>query len=1585
VTFFLKYKGFDYVAFFNGAYEDDNSLHSLAQTGANSIEATLDYGIDANTSQVVADPNYTDSLTALGDTIAQAESLGLSVMVRPLIDFLNPAETGSYSVGEWRQDYQPSNVATFFASYQQMIVAEAEVAQANGAQMLSIGAELDQLTGPQYLSYWTSIINAVRAVFSGALTYSASWNTASDVSFWSQLDYEGIDCYIPLTNVQNPTLQDLINGWTQPATQSSNPGAYAYIGDQSPIQYFEGLSAQSGKPLIFTELGYANDSDAAANPPAEGNSPDPALQADLYQAFFQAWAAAGNASLVGTYFWEWDPNGSSSNVGPTVDSFSPQNDPATGAATAGFGEVITLAPASNAADPQLQSGVLADNGTPLEIIIQTDSAGDGWLELDLANTYSGGTVIDGGTVEIDNVSALGTGGLSLLGGTLDMNGMSYAFPTLYGTATIVASTTTAQLVAGEPLEVATLTVASGYFSGVLADGPGATGSASYRIDLALDISGPGTFVLAGSNGYSGGTILQGGILELGSGGSIAGNVQFTGDGATLKLDDGTQQLGGIIAGAAPGDDIDAVFVPYAAGIDAAWLPSGSSGTLSLVEHGSTLASLTLVGLYAAADFAPTSDGQTGTLIEVVGDLGVVQSGGSVIGATVSGREVDVYGAVTSTLVESGGTSAGLLVVEAGGSASATAVNAGGVETIFGVDFGATISSGGTTHVEAGGTAVDAQVDSDGGLAILFGGFADPISISSGGSEFVAAGGSDAGARISGGVQLDAGRTSGAMVFSGGSQVVESGGTATSTTVFTGGSEIVRDGGVADGITFGGPSAELTLESPSGLSGTIADWQIGNIIDFENTSVASATISGSTLSVMVAGGQTFTYQLAEQQGNTEASLQSDGSGGADVGLAAIPPTVSVTIGDSDVNVADPTASVTFTFSQAPIDFDLADVTATGGTVSDLGGAGTNYSATFSGNADTNISNASVTVTSGGYHDGNGTAGLGGSTGAFVVDTVTPTVAVATGNNDVNVADDTAAITFSFSTAPANFALSDTTTVGGSLSDLQQVDATDYTATFTAAADTDIENAAASVAAGSWQDTNGNAGLGGSTGSFVVDTVTPTVAAATGNNDVNVADDTATITFSFSAALASFALSDTTAVGGSLSDLQQVDATDYTATFTGAADTDIENAAASVADGSWQDANGNAGLGGSTGSFVVDTVTPTVTVATGNSDVNVADDTAIITFSFSAAPANFVLSDTTAVGGSLSDLQQVDATDYTATFTAAAGIDIENAAASVVAGSWQDANGNAGLGGSTGAFVVDTVTPTVMVAPADFYGAGNSDLLFANTGGSYAIWQTDGTSVTGAGNIGTPGSGWSEIGTGDFNGDGRADILFQSSGAYAAWEMNGAAIAQVATFGNPGVGWNFVGIGDFNGDGSADILFQDAGDYAIWETNGIAVTGGGNIGSPGAGWSEVGVGDFNTGNTSDILFENSGRYALWDMCGTAIANVVTLGSPGAGWTFEGIGDFYGNGGSDILFENTGGIYAIWQTNGTAVVGSSNLGSPGSGWSFAAIGDYNGDGNSDILFQSTSGATSYAAWEMNGASLVNVATFGSPGPGWTLQPTA
>ena len=81
------------------------------------------------------------------------------------------------------------------------------------------------------------------------------------------------------------------------------------------------------------------------------------------------------------------------------------------------------------------------------------------------------------------------------------------------------------------------------------------------------------------------------------------------------------------------------------------------------------------------------------------------------------------------------------------------------------------------------------------------------------------------------------------------------------------------------------------------------------------------------------------------------------------------------------------------------------------------------------------------------------------------------------------------------------------------------------------------------------------------------------------------------------------------------------------------------------------------------------------------------------------------------------------------------------------------------------------------------------------------------------------------TGDFNGDGFADILWQNDdGSVAVWEMNGTNLIGSGVVGNPGPSWHAVGTGDFNGDGHSDILWQNStGEVGIWEMNGTSVIG------------------------------------------------------------------------------------------------------------------------------------------------------------------
>ncbi|MFX5578672.1 Ig-like domain-containing protein, partial [Acinetobacter baumannii] len=89
---------------------------------------------------------------------------------------------------------------------------------------------------------------------------------------------------------------------------------------------------------------------------------------------------------------------------------------------------------------------------------------------------------------------------------------------------------------------------------------------------------------------------------------------------------------------------------------------------------------------------------------------------------------------------------------------------------------------------------------------------------------------------------------------------------------------------------------------------------------------------------------------------------------------------------------------------------------------------------------------------------GTLGTGDTRPVFLVDTVTPTAAVAVSSADVNLVHNTARVTFTFSQAPSDFNLGHTSAVGGTLGPLTaSPDGKTYTATFTANAGTDIANA------------------------------------------------------------------------------------------------------------------------------------------------------------------------------------------------------------------------------------------------------------------------------------------------------------------------------------------------------------------------------------------------------------------------------------------------------------------------------------------------------------------------------------------------
>jgi hypothetical protein len=99
------------------------------------------------------------------------------------------------------------------------------------------------LSGELYRANWNRVVDAVRTIYTGPLTYNANWDEFQFVSFWNRLDFIGIDAFFPLSDSQNPTLEELIAGWSN------------YRG-QNWVMQIEALQAGINKPVLFTEWVY---------------------------------------------------------------------------------------------------------------------------------------------------------------------------------------------------------------------------------------------------------------------------------------------------------------------------------------------------------------------------------------------------------------------------------------------------------------------------------------------------------------------------------------------------------------------------------------------------------------------------------------------------------------------------------------------------------------------------------------------------------------------------------------------------------------------------------------------------------------------------------------------------------------------------------------------------------------------------------------------------------------------------------------------------------------------------------------------------------------------------------------------------------------------------------------------------------------------------------------------------------------------------------------------------------------------------------------------------------------------------------
>jgi hypothetical protein len=240
-----------------------------------------------------------------------------------------------------------------------------------------------------------------------------------------------------------------------------------------------------------------------------------------------------------------------------------------------------------------------------------------------------------------------------------------------------------------------------------------------------------------------------------------------------------------------------------------------------------------------------------------------------------------------------------------------------------------------------------------------------------------------------------------------------------------------------------------------------------------------------------------------------------------------------------------------------------------------------------------------------------------------------------------------------------------------------------------------------------------------------------------------------------------------------------------------------------------------------------------------------------------------------------------------------------------------------GGTVRLTLSDGTRPSTSLVPVP-----GSEVLFQNTSnGRVAAWSLAGTRHRSTTVLPVAPAGSKLVGTGDFNGDGQNDLVWQGSDRkVAVWYMNGLVFGSVASGPAAPPSWFTAGVADFNNDSHPDLLLQNSlGGLAIWTMGGpggVIRQSAHVITQTDSQLRVTGVADFNRDGNEDILFQNSnGEVSVWFMTGRApfrksSARVMATVSPV--WRVAGTADFDGNGYSDLLFQN-GGAMAVWLMGG------------------------------------------------------------------------
>ncbi|WP_043687758.1 FG-GAP-like repeat-containing protein [Streptomyces xylophagus] len=219
---------------------------------------------------------------------------------------------------------------------------------------------------------------------------------------------------------------------------------------------------------------------------------------------------------------------------------------------------------------------------------------------------------------------------------------------------------------------------------------------------------------------------------------------------------------------------------------------------------------------------------------------------------------------------------------------------------------------------------------------------------------------------------------------------------------------------------------------------------------------------------------------------------------------------------------------------------------------------------------------------------------------------------------------------------------------------------------------------------------------------------------------------------------------------------------------------------------------------------------------------------------------------------------------------------------------------GTGGFSGAMSASGWPSTVTLVPfGDLNGDRQNDVLVRFASGELRVYRTlRGQAFTPSTPHTSLGTGWNQYNLltspGDLTGDGLPDLIARKTSTGEVFLYKGTGAGKLSARVRIATGWSgykkIVGVGDFNGDGRGDLLAQDKSN-TLWRYDGNGTGGFKPRVKLAANWGSsynavIGVGDITGDGKADLVSRDTGG-AVWRNTGDGKGSFGPRVKVATGW--------------------------------------------------------------------------------------------------------